>query len=153
MYWDGERWHAGDGPPVAPTAPRPRRQARDWAATATVALAVVALIVPLQGAGAAGGSKNLAATATLATAAMTMVEESSKSIRYSRGWTTADASSFLACRCSGCGPAADHRSGACDRAQASVAHLARRRAWRTVGAHIVAPRRCIRATYDPASAP
>src|SRR5215208_6341080 len=95
MYWDGERWLASDGRPIADPQPHPRRQPRDWISTAIMVFTLVALIVPLQGAGAAGGGAVVQLAATADTSTVILVQESSREIRYSKGWTTADDPSYL----------------------------------------------------------
>ncbi len=50
MYWDGERWLSEDGTPTTQALPELPRRARDWASTAVMVLALVALIVPMRGA-------------------------------------------------------------------------------------------------------
>lgn len=97
MFWDGERW-LDERPSTRPT-PQPKspttRQARDWASTAVMVLALVALIVPLQGAGAADETGTTQPAGTSTTSDVSMVQESSRQIKYSRGWTTADHPSYL----------------------------------------------------------
>ena len=95
MFWDGERWLPGDGLPMAQPKPQLPRQAKDWASTAIMVLALAALVAPLQGAVAKGnrGVGQLASRPD--TSDMVVIQESSRQVKFSRGWETTDHAGFL----------------------------------------------------------
>jgi hypothetical protein len=95
MFWDGNRWLPGDGRPILEGKRPTTRQVRDRASTAVMLIALVALIVPLQGTGAAGGTGAAEPGPSAPTSDAALVQESSRQIKYSRGWTTADHPSYL----------------------------------------------------------
>jgi outer membrane biosynthesis protein TonB len=95
MFWDGERWLPGDKHPITAPEPSTPAKARDWASTAVMVLALMALVIPIQGASAARGTRTTEPTSMSTTSGVDVVQESSRQIKYSRGWTTADHPSYL----------------------------------------------------------
>ena len=94
MYWDGQRWLPEDGRPTAqPNPPLPRR-ARDWASTAVMVLALVALVAPMRGAVATTQEAAVQASATPGSETI-VFQESDRQVKFSRGWQTASDPLFL----------------------------------------------------------
>ena len=96
MYWDGERWLPGDGTPtVEPKRPELPRRARDWASTAVMAIALIALIVPIHGAVATDEASGPQPSAYLARPETVVIQESDRQVKYSRGWESASHDLYL----------------------------------------------------------
>ena len=95
MFWDGERWLPDDGQPVATPKPPTRRRSRDWLATGVMLVVLAGLLVPFAGAMATGGSgRHLIATWS-DDASVSVVQETSRSIRFRKSWETATYPSYL----------------------------------------------------------
>jgi hypothetical protein len=98
MFWNGERWLPERPQPTARAEP-PARRARDWAATAIIAFAVMAVVFPFAGTGAVDKSSGTqlarSSSTSGSTSNMAVVQESSRQIKYRGGWRTADDPSYM----------------------------------------------------------
>jgi len=92
MFWDGSRW-VSETPPAQPTD---RRRLADWLATGVMGVALFVMVVPLGATSAATPVRSRALIDNWSSTHETaMVNETSRSLRYSGSWRRADHADYI----------------------------------------------------------